>query len=76
MTKEEYIWLHPKSYLAKNLLCNTWPDDAKISIISGLQAPFEPRSNLYRALKVSVHNMYCVGGHLKRGTEGFWFAVY
>jgi hypothetical protein len=75
MTKAEYIQCHPKSYLAHRLIANNWPDDAKIDIIGGLLAPYNKCSNLYAALKMSKTKEWCVGGHRRRGTEGWWIAV-
>ena len=75
MTKAQYIRQHPKSYLATALLCNQWPDDIKIEIIGGLNAPYNKCSNLFAALKRSEFKMHCVGGHRYRGTEGWWMAV-
>ncbi|MCK5127615.1 MAG: hypothetical protein KAR42_15265 [candidate division Zixibacteria bacterium] len=76
MTKAEYIQNCPKSYLARNLAKNSWPDSAVILIIGGLVAPQTKQSNLYGALQRSKTKQYCVGGHRYRGTEGFWIAVY
>ena len=75
MTKAEYINQHPKSYLARNLATNNWPDDQKIEIIGGLLAPDNPTANLCNALHRSTLKEYEIGGHRMRGTEGWWIAV-
>jgi hypothetical protein len=75
MTKQEYIQKHPKSTLAARLACNNWPDDQKINVIGGLDAPHTKCSNLYRALQKADLKDYCLGGHRQRGTEGWWIAV-
>ena len=75
MTKQEYIKAHPKSMLAYNLTRNTWQDNTPINIIGGLITPHNKCSNLYHALQSSVLHSYCIGGHRKEGTEGWWIAV-
>lgn len=75
MTKAEYIKKHSRSKLAHNLTCNNWPNDCDITIIGGLNAPYDKRSNLYHALKSSKTGEYEIGGHRQRGTEGWWIAV-
>jgi len=74
MTKQDYIKKHPKSILANELRCNDWADDAPVKIISGLDTRFDKRSNLYKALQ-NTSGKYERGGHLQRGTEGWWFAI-
>ena len=76
MKKSEYIAKHPKSMLAARLEACNWPDNAEIEIIGGLNAPYNKCSNLYKALQASAHKTYCLGGHRKRGTEGWQIAVY
>ena len=74
MTKKEYIKKHPKSYLALKLTNTAWVNNAKIIIGSGLNAPNNKNSNLYAALQGSSGE-YIIGGHLRSGTEGWYFAV-
>lgn len=73
-TKKEYIKAHPKSMLAAKLIETNWPDTAPISIIGGLDVPYDKRSNLYKALQ-GTSGAYIRGGHRQRGTEGWWIAV-
>jgi len=75
MKKSEYIKEHPKSMLAQSLISVSWPDNAKINIIGGLNTPFDKKSNLYKALQQSSKKEYVIGGHRQRGTEGWWMAV-
>lgn len=75
MTKEQYIKNHPKSYLAKALQKIDWPENTPVQIIGGLDAPNNPRSNLYKAIERSNKKEWVRGGHRQRGTEGWWFAV-
>lgn len=74
-TKKEYMANHPKSKLAHNLKINNWPENTPISIIGGLDAPYDKRSNLCKELDKSTSKEYCFGGHRQRGTEGWWIAV-
>ena len=74
MTKEQHIKKHPKSELAQKLGQVDWPNNAEIDIIGGLNAPYDKRSNLYKALQGTTGE-YCIGGHRMRGTEGWWIAI-
>jgi hypothetical protein len=74
-TKANYIKLHPKSYLAAELIANDWPDDTIIEIVGGLEAPTNKCSNLYKALSRARLKEYAVGGRRQSKSEGFWFAV-
>lgn len=74
-TKQEYIKEHPKSYLAKRLQSNNWPDNIEMQIISGIVSPDNKNSNLYKALAKSNLKEWEVGGHLMRGPDGFQMAV-
>jgi len=74
MTKSEYIKQHPKSFLAEALTSANWPNNTEICLVSGLNAPWNKNSNLYKALQ-GTSGEYVVGGHLKRGTEGWHYAI-
>lgn len=74
-TKANYIKLHPKSYLARELAANDWPDDTIIEIVGGLEAPTNKCSNLCKALERSKLEQYVVGGRRQSASEGYWFAV-
>lgn len=74
MTKMEFIVMKPKSYLARNLNNNNWPNDAEIVIVGGLDAVNDKRSNLHKATRGGALGC-CIGGHRQRGTEGWWWAV-
>lgn len=74
MTKQDYIKQHPKSFLADSLTCNNWTANAKIIVVSGLDTPYDKRSNLYKALQ-NTTGEYERGGHLQRGTEEWRYAV-
>ena len=73
-TKARFIKEYPKSYLATRLVANDWDLNASIEIGSGLNVPYDKRSNLYEALQGTTGE-YVLGGHLRRGTEGWFFAV-
>ena len=75
MTKKEYIKLHGKSMLANALECTDWTENTPVQIIGGLDAPYNPCSNLYHALQRSKLGLYVIGGHRQMGTEGWWIAV-
>jgi hypothetical protein len=74
-TKKEYIKNHPKSYLAQALKDTDWPDNTSIEIVSGLEVPDNPKSNLCKALENSTRREYVRGGHRQHGSNGWWFAV-
>ena len=74
MTKGDYIKAHPKSMLADSLISTDWDDNAEIEVSGGLPVPDDKRSNLYHALQ-GTSGRYVLGGHRRRGTEGWYFAV-
>ena len=74
-TKANYIKDHSKSQLASELAKTTWADETPIEVIGGLIAPTNKCSNLYAALENAKLKEYVIGGHRRRGTEGWWIAV-
>ena len=76
MTKKEYIEKHPRTILSQNLQSHTdWEDWTPIRIISGLDAPNNKNSNLYKALELSTRGEYVIGGRRQYATQGYWIAV-
>ena len=75
-TKSEYIKAHPRTILADRLRTETdWPDDTKIEIIGGLDAPQNKCSNLHKALKRSSLGEYVIGARRQYESQGYWMAV-